>query len=204
MVSSPECCLTHEGEMFDDDRLPRYLLHCLPLVMLDLSCHITYWAVIIFLAKLLQQQKCTKTAISCYAESHIPCLTFLFRQGLKSPWYPRNLVWAELSCEGKVMFGKVRKERNLSVKEMLCLEKLIELCRAKDRHSDQHLHRHDLADIMMEWGRRESEINAIYIDDGQELMCVLFLAGAKKHQASLVHWTSLRVFSNFLPFLGGQ
>ena len=120
--------------MFDDDRLPRYLLHCLPLVMPDLSCHITYWAVIIFLAKLLQQQKCTKAAISCYAESHIPCLAFLFRQGLKSPWYPRNLVWAELSCEGKVMFGKVRKERNLSVKEMLCLEKLIELCRAKDRH----------------------------------------------------------------------
>ena len=33
---------------------------------------------------------------------------------------------------------------------MLCLEKLIELCQAKDRHSDQHLHRHDLADIMME------------------------------------------------------
>ena len=42
------------------------------------------------------------------------------------------------------MFGKVRKERNRSVKEMLRLEKLIELCRAKDRHSDQHLHRHDL------------------------------------------------------------
>ena len=48
------------------------------------------------------------------------------------------------------MFGKVRKERILSVKEMLCLEKFIELCRANDRHSDQHLHRHDLADIMME------------------------------------------------------
>ena len=29
-------------------------------------------------------------------------------------------------------------------------------------------------------GRRESEINVIYIDDRQELMCVLFLAGAKK------------------------
>ena len=48
------------------------------------------------------------------------------------------------------MFGKVRKERNLSVKEMLRLEKLIGLCRAKDRHADQHLHCHDLADIMME------------------------------------------------------
>ena len=48
------------------------------------------------------------------------------------------------------MFGKVRKERNLSVKEMLCLEKFIELCRANDRHSGQHLHRHDLADITME------------------------------------------------------
>ena len=48
------------------------------------------------------------------------------------------------------MFGKVRKERHLSVKEMLCLQRLIELYRAKDRHSDQHLHRHDLVDIMME------------------------------------------------------
>ena len=104
-----------------------------------------------FLGKTFATTKVHKKAISCYAESHIPCLAFLFRQGLKSPWYPRNLVWAELSCEGKVMFGKVRKERNRSVKEMLRLEKLIELCRAKDRHSDQHLHRHDLADIMMEW-----------------------------------------------------
>ena len=30
-------------------------------------------------------------------------------------------------------------------------------------------------------GRRESEINVIYIDDRQELMCVLFRAGAKKN-----------------------
>ena len=31
------------------------------------------------------------------------------------------------------------------------LKKLIKLSRAKDRLSDQYLHRYDLADIMIEW-----------------------------------------------------